>query len=161
VRIFGHRHWIRLPSAQPQSMKRRILIIAGPNGAGKTTFARTYLPNEGGYLNFVNADLIALGLAPFRPEIAAVQAGRITLAEINRLAAEGASFAFETTLSGRTYAPMIPLWAIVGIPRRFDLPEAPIDSPGAVTCKGPRSPRRLFHPFTCHQPAISCRLAEL
>jgi predicted ABC-type ATPase len=95
-------------------MTRRILIIAGPNGAGKTTFARTFLPNEAGCLNFVNADLIAAGLSPFRPETAAVQAGRIMLSEIARLAAEGASFAFETTLGGRTYARRIPEWRSAG-----------------------------------------------
>jgi predicted ABC-type ATPase len=45
---------------------KRVLIIAGPNGAGKTTFAREYLPNEAGCPVFVNADLIAAGLAPLR-----------------------------------------------------------------------------------------------
>lgn len=42
-------------------------IIAGPNGAGKTTFALEYLPEEG-CQNFVNADLIAAGMAPLSPE---------------------------------------------------------------------------------------------
>src|SRR5262245_64324132 len=85
-------------------MTPRVLIIAGPNGAGKSTFAQTYLPNEGDCLNFINADLIAAGLSPFRPETAAVQAGRIMLREMARFAAHRASFAFETTLSGRSYA---------------------------------------------------------
>ena len=57
----------------------RILIIAGPNGAGKTTFAREFLPNEGDCPVFVNADLIAAGLAPFAQETAAVQAARVML----------------------------------------------------------------------------------
>ena len=91
-------------------MTRRVLIIAGPNGAGKTTFARQFLPREGDCTNFVNADLIAAGLSPFRPEVAAIPAGRIMLAEIARLFSEGNNFAFETTLSGRTYAKMIPKW---------------------------------------------------
>ena len=43
----------------------RILIIAGPNGAGKTTFAREFLPQEADCPIFVNADLIAAGLANF------------------------------------------------------------------------------------------------
>jgi predicted ABC-type ATPase len=43
-------------------------IIAGPNGAGKTTFAENFLPAEAGCLNFINADLIARGIAPFNPE---------------------------------------------------------------------------------------------
>ena len=55
---------------------RRILIIAGPNGAGKTTFATEFLPNEANCPNFVNADLIAAGLSPFRPDLAAFRAGR-------------------------------------------------------------------------------------
>jgi hypothetical protein len=41
-------------------------LIAGPNGAGKTTFANEFLPNEAICLNFVNADLIAHGLAVFQ-----------------------------------------------------------------------------------------------
>jgi len=63
---------------------RKVIIIAGPNGAGKTTFAREFLPNEAGCPVFVNADLIAAGLAPFAPEKAAVQAGRLMLQELSR-----------------------------------------------------------------------------
>ncbi|MDZ7753453.1 MAG: hypothetical protein U5S82_17865 [Gammaproteobacteria bacterium] len=55
---------------------KRIIIIAGPNGAGKTTFAGEFLPNEAHCPTFVNADLIAAGLAPFEPERAAFRAGR-------------------------------------------------------------------------------------
>jgi predicted ABC-type ATPase len=61
-------------------------------------------------LNFVNADLIAAGLSPFRPEVAAIEAGRLMLTEIARLFANRESFAFETTLSGRFYARMIGDW---------------------------------------------------
>lgn len=88
----------------------RILIIAGPNGAGKTTFAREYLPNEAGCPVFVNADLIAAGLAPFDPAKAAIAAGRLMLTELKRHAANNQSFAFETTLSGSSYSRMIPEW---------------------------------------------------
>jgi len=52
-------------------------IIAGPNGAGKTTFAENFLPEEAGCLNFLNADLIARGIAPFKPESVALEAGKI------------------------------------------------------------------------------------
>jgi predicted ABC-type ATPase len=90
--------------------QKKIVIIAGPNGAGKTTFAREFLPNEAGCPIFVNADLIAAGIAPFRPETVAFRAGRLMLQEIARHTAERRSFAFETTLSGRTYAPMIDRW---------------------------------------------------
>lgn len=74
----------------------RVILIVGPNGAGKTTFAREFLPNEAGCPVFVNADLIAAGLAPFAPETAAVQAGRLMLSELSRHFAARRSFAFET-----------------------------------------------------------------
>jgi predicted ABC-type ATPase len=80
-----------------------LYVIAGPNGAGKTTFAREFLPNYANCKNFVNADLIAQGMAPFSPDSAAVRAGRLMLSEIRSLARRGESFAFETTLSGRSY----------------------------------------------------------
>ncbi len=48
------------------------MLIAGPNGAGKTTFARRYLPEDAGVMHFVNADLIASGLSPLKPELAAI-----------------------------------------------------------------------------------------
>ncbi len=92
----------------------RIIIIAGPNGAGKTTFAREFLPQEAGCPVFVNADLIAAGLAPFAPEVAAVQAGRLMLQELARHFAARNSFAFETTLSGRGYVRLIDQWRAVG-----------------------------------------------
>ncbi len=63
---------------------------------------------------FVNADLIAAGLSPFQPEVAAFRAERLMLEEIARHAAEGHSFAFETTLSGLTYARMIARWRAAG-----------------------------------------------
>ena len=98
---------------QPASGKR-IVIIAGPNGAGKTTFAREFLPNEADCPNFVNADLIAAGLSPFAPELAAFKAGRLMLEAIAEHARRGENFAFETTLSGLTYAQMIPVWHETG-----------------------------------------------
>lgn len=88
----------------------RVIIIAGPNGAGKTTFAREFLPNEADCPNFINADLIAAGLSPFRLEVAAVRAGTLMLREIKASAAAGESFAFETTLAGRAYVRQIPDW---------------------------------------------------
>jgi predicted ABC-type ATPase len=93
---------------------RRIVIIAGPNGAGKTTFARDFLPNEAHCPDFINADLIAAGLSPFNPEAAAVRAGRLMLEEIAARVGRGESFAFETTLSGLSYARAIPRWQATG-----------------------------------------------
>jgi predicted ABC-type ATPase len=76
--------------------KPRCVIIAGPNGAGKTTFAREFLPKEGRIIHFVNADLIAAGLSPLRPELVTRAAGRLFLKELDRLASEHKDFAFET-----------------------------------------------------------------
>ncbi|MGB3209938.1 MAG: zeta toxin family protein [Desulforhopalus sp.] len=91
---------------------KKIIIIAGPNGAGKTTFAKEFLPKEANCPTFVNADLIAAGLAPFEPEQVAFRAGRLMLEEIFNYAVRGVSFAIETTLSGRGYARLIPGWQI-------------------------------------------------
>ena len=109
----------------------RVLIIAGPNGAGKTTFAREFLPNEAGCPAFINADLIAAGLAPFSPESAAIPAARLMLLELARHFASRTSFAFETTLSGRGYLRLINQWRAAGyrvklIFLRLDSPEEAI-----------------------------------
>ena len=90
--------------------EKRIFVIAGPNGAGKTTFATEFLPHEARCPVFVNADLIAAGLSPFRPEGVALAAARVMLRRIHEHAARGESFAFETTLSGRAYAASLPRW---------------------------------------------------
>lgn len=93
---------------------KKVIIIAGPNGAGKTTFAREYLPNEANCPIFINADLIAAGLAPFSPETAAVKAARLMLKEIELNVKAGNSFAIETTLSGKAYAKDILEWKKLG-----------------------------------------------
>lgn len=84
-------------------MAKNIYIIAGPNGSGKTTFAMKFLPEYVKCLNFINADLIARGLAPFGPEQAALKAGKLVLRQIKEYSEKEADFAFETTLSGRSY----------------------------------------------------------
>ena len=88
----------------------RCIVIAGPNGAGKTTFAREFLPREAGVIHFVNVDLIAGGLSPLDPNLAAVAAGRLLLKELKRLAEARVDFAFESTLSGLAYAIRIKEW---------------------------------------------------
>lgn len=82
-------------------------IIAGPNGAGKTTFAAEFLPLYANCRNFINADLIARGLSPFDPDAALLRAGRTVLERIAEFTGARTDFAFETTLSGRTYAPLL------------------------------------------------------
>jgi predicted ABC-type ATPase len=81
-----------------------VVILAGPNGAGKTTAARTVLAETLRLMTFVNADVIAQGLSGFDPESMAMEAGRIMLQRLHALVEERASFAFETTLAGRSYA---------------------------------------------------------
>ena len=88
-------------------MSPNLYVIAGPNGAGKTTFAKQFLPNYAECREFVNADLIAGGLSPFSPESAAIQAGRIMLGRIKKLADHSEDFGFETTLAGTTYVRLL------------------------------------------------------
>ena len=94
--------------------RKRIIILAGPNGAGKTTFAREFLPNEADCPTFVNADLIAAGLSPLRPEMAAIAAARLLLHELDRLADSATDFAFESTLSGVSYVSRLKRWKEAG-----------------------------------------------
>ncbi len=96
------------------SPSRKIVIIAGPNGAGKTTFARQFLLQEAQCPDFINADLIAQGISPLRPEAAALEAARIMLQRMDVMAAARRSFAFETTLAGRTYVHRIREWRTAG-----------------------------------------------
>jgi predicted ABC-type ATPase len=84
-----------------------VVVIGGPNGAGKTTISRQTVSDVLGMAEFVNADAIAAGLSGFEPERAAMQAGRIMLARLGELAEQRASFAFETTLASRTFAPWL------------------------------------------------------
>src|SRR3990167_3868117 len=86
---------------------KAIYIIAGPNGSGKTTFATMFLPEYVNCPNFVNADLIAKGLAPFEPRSAAIKAGKLVLQQIHEFAERGVDFAFETTLSGKSYVNLL------------------------------------------------------
>jgi len=92
----------------------RALIIAGPNGSGKTTFAGRFLTGEWASETFINADLIAAGIAPFKPKEAEIKAMRL-MAEIMHSCVKGRKdFAVESTLSGRTYVRLINEWKKAG-----------------------------------------------
>jgi predicted ABC-type ATPase len=82
---------------------RNLFIIAGPNGAGKTTASYTILPDMLDCREFVNADEIARGLSPFQSDKAGIDAGRLMLHRIKELIKHKSEFAFETTLSTRSY----------------------------------------------------------
>jgi predicted ABC-type ATPase len=97
------------PRRSPQ-----IVVIAGPNGAGKTSSAADLLRDTVGIEVFVNADVIAQGLAGFRPELAAFEAGRIVLERIDELGRARADFAVESTLSGLTLARRLERLAAAG-----------------------------------------------
>jgi predicted ABC-type ATPase len=78
-----------------------IYVIAGCNGAGKTTFAKEFLPSIS-VIRFLNADEIARGLSPLRPQAVAFKAGKLLLSELRELINRQETFALESTLSGRT-----------------------------------------------------------
>lgn len=82
---------------------KNLYIVAGCNGAGKTTASFTILPEIIECKEFVNADEIAKGLSPFQPEKVAFESGRIMLKRITELLFDNQSFAFETTLSTKSY----------------------------------------------------------
>lgn len=86
---------------------KKLYIIAGCNGAGKTTASYTILPEILDCKEFVNADEIAKGISPFQPEKAGIESGRLMLKRIKKLLESGESFAFETTLSTRSYVQLI------------------------------------------------------
>lgn len=87
-------------------MEKIIYIIGGLNGSGKTTFADTVVVSNNPNLTYLNPDLIAQGLgADFN--LSSLKAGRILLTQINQKILKNESFAFESTLSGLTYASII------------------------------------------------------
>lgn len=79
----------------------RVIVIAGINGAGKTTAAESLL-RRFGISTYLDADAMARSLAEDDPQRAAIAAGRMMRAEIDRLRDSGADFAIETTMSGQS-----------------------------------------------------------
>ncbi|MGB3851590.1 MAG: zeta toxin family protein [Tunicatimonas sp.] len=86
---------------------KNLYVVAGCNGAGKTTASYTILPEILNCKEFVNADEIARGISPFQPEKVGIEAGRMMLKRIKNLLEAGESFAFETTLSTRSYVKFV------------------------------------------------------
>jgi len=105
-------------------------IIAGCNGAGKTTASYTVLPEILNCKEFVNADEIAKNLSPLQPETAAFESGRIMLLRINELMNHSQDFAFETTLSTRSYISFIKKAKLLGY--KVSLLFFWLDSPSAA-----------------------------
>lgn len=80
-----------------------VIMVAGPNGAGKSSIAPGLLAQALGVMEYVNADVIARGIAGFNPEGAAVAAGRIMIERLDELSQDRRSFAFETTGASRSF----------------------------------------------------------
>jgi predicted ABC-type ATPase len=95
-------------------MKPHLYIIGGANGAGKTTAAMTLLPQYLDVYEFVNADEIARGLNPLKPESANLLAGRVMIDRVQSLIEAQSNFAFETTCSGHHHAETIKRAKAVG-----------------------------------------------
>src|SRR6185369_6170172 len=91
-----------MSEANPQ-----VVVIGGPNGAGKSTLAPILLRDTYNLLEFVNADTISAGLSAFNAQAVAINVGRVMLARLRELAADKESFAFESTLATRSYAPWL------------------------------------------------------
>lgn len=89
------------PEIRGTEARKRLYLVAGANGSGKSTIARELLPSEG--VSYVNPDDIARELCPAAPATARVAAGRETFRRIGAFLDAGASFAVETTLSGRAH----------------------------------------------------------
>jgi predicted ABC-type ATPase len=77
-----------------------VVVIAGINGAGKSTAAESLLA-EFGVDVYLDADAFARMLSD-DPARAAIKAGRVMRAQIDRLRDSAANFALETTLSGHS-----------------------------------------------------------
>lgn len=107
---------IRVRESKPPAYgdRPRCFVIGGSNGSGKSTFALEYLRKELGPIRFINADVVAAGLSPDAPALAAVASARHVLAELDRLVAAREDFAFESTLSGVAYAGRLKRWKEAG-----------------------------------------------
>jgi len=84
----------------------RVVIFAGPNGAGKSTHADAIVAALG-INSLMNADCIARGLSGRNADAVVMQAGRIMLMRLKELATARQDFAFESTLSRRSFAPFL------------------------------------------------------
>jgi len=87
-------------------MEPILCILGGCRVVRKKTLARELLPRLG-LMRFLNADEIARGLSPLDPSLSAFRAGRLVLEEARALVAAKASFAIESTLSGKTHLALV------------------------------------------------------
>jgi predicted ABC-type ATPase len=148
------------------------------NSKHSPTFALQYLPTVANCRNFINADLIAAGLAPLAPETELLAASRLFLGEIAARIQARQDFAFETTLSGRSYLKLIHRlkaenWHVELI--YLALPTAEISQlrvvervrhgghniPAAdIARRFPRSLRNLLNEFSYAVDSVECYMNE-
>ena len=86
--------------------EKLLRIVAGPNGAGKSTLASLFF-GKLELLRYINADVIARGIDLTISRDSNIVAGRVMLESIHEALREGHSFSFETTMSGKIWAPLI------------------------------------------------------
>lgn len=84
------------------SVRPLVVVVAGPNGAGKSTAAARLLSGVLRVDTYLNGDDIARSLEGVSGEAADWRASQLMLARMIDLAAQRQSFAFETTLAGRS-----------------------------------------------------------
>src|ERR1043166_7771077 len=96
-----------------------VIALAGPNGAGKSTAGPALVRDTLGVQEYVDADLLARGVSPSDPARTAIEAGKVMLRRLRELEKDKRSFAFETTLASRSFAPWISQLIAQGW--RFDL----------------------------------------
>lgn len=78
------------------------VILSGPNGAGKSSVATAVLPPG---IVFLNADEIARSLPSESFAHRDLEAGRMVIEQMGKLAGRRSDFAIETTLASRSLAP--------------------------------------------------------
>lgn len=90
-------------------MPARLYVLAGVNGAGKSSLGGATL--QAGGAEFFNPDVFAARLRELQPRLTAEQANGLawTLGRrgLERALAEGLTYAFETTLGGKSIARLL------------------------------------------------------
>ncbi len=81
------------------SHARWLFLLGGANGAGKSTAAEMLFPPE---MTFLNADEVAKTLPGHPSSATEIEAGCIVLNSLEELRIRRESFAYESTLSGRS-----------------------------------------------------------
>jgi predicted ABC-type ATPase len=97
-----------------RNKRPRCIVIAGPKWGRPDDVRTSVPPGIARVVHFVNADLIAGGLSPLRPELAVIAAARMVLREFDLLASERSDIALESTLGGRICVRRLDAWRRAG-----------------------------------------------